>query len=440
MRTPSSLFWKFFFAIWLGYVLIIGISTVLLETEYKARYSEIELGDRYQPLADYIISNYEQGIDITRQELRQNRGQLTDGEGFNQNNRNDEMAIIDLDEDIVIFGDRAWLNRDNRVSWIERAPNGNYMVNVGIPPLLSALPDLASPAAIVGAFATSILYSWLFTLFLTRPISRLKRHVERLGRGGNLDQKLESKLMSRRDEIGDLAGSIDEMSGYIQELLNSKQRLLFDVSHELRAPLARMQVAAEIVRIEADKMGSDTSMHDRFEREIESLNALISELLLLAKTESESKELPLISLSDELAQIVEDMRFGAGDRVINQAFNLKDSSAKAEVKISAPMIDRVVKNLIENAIKYSDGEICIRLDEEQEYWLIRVEDQGEGIPDDQLETMMQPFTRLQSESVEGFGLGLSIAVRAVQAVGGSMALMNRESGGLCAAVRLPRNN
>ena len=350
------------------------------------------------------------------------------------------MAIVDLDNDIVIFGDRAWLNRDNRVRWIERAANGNYMVNVGIPPLRTALPDLASPAAIVGALTTSIAYSWLFTLFLTRPISRLKRHVERLGRGGSLDQKLESKLMSRRDEIGDLASSIDEMSEYIQELLNSKQRLLFDVSHELRAPLARMQVAAEIVRIEADKVGSDTSLHDRFEREIETLNALISELLLLAKTESESTESSVISLSDELAQIIEDMRFGAGDRVITQVFNLTEASAKAELKISVPLLDRVVKNLIENAIKYSDGEVSVHLDEEQDHWLVRVEDSGEGIPEGQLEAMMQPFTRLQSESVEGFGLGLSIAVRAIQTVGGNMALMNRESGGLCAAVRLPKDD
>ena len=419
--------------------MILGMSTVFLEAEYKSRFSQIEMGDRYSALAEYIISRYEQGVDITRDEFRQNRGQLSgnDGRG-NDNDRSEDLAIVDLDKDVVIFGERAWLNRENRVRWIIRhEPQGNYMVNVGIPPLRSALPDLASPTAIAGALVTSIVYSWLFTLVLTRPITRLKSHVQRLGRGGSFDQKLESKLMSRRDEIGDLATSIDEMSEYIQELLNSKQRLMFDVSHELRAPLARMQVAAEIVRIEAENMGSDTSMHDRFEREIETLNALISELLLLAKTENGGADRIFVSLRDELTRVVEDMRFGAGNRNINQRFNIAQDQT-AEIEISVQLLDRVIKNLIENALKYSEGEVAVSLGEETEHWVVRVEDEGEGIPEDQLEVMMRPFTRLQSESVEGFGLGLSIAVRAIEAMGGSLKLENRKPKGLRATVTLPK--
>jgi two-component system OmpR family sensor kinase len=432
MRATRTLFWKFFLAIWVGYVLLIGISVLWLEAEYKSRFSEFEVSERYSNLANFIIQAYELGIDLPRNEIRRREG------SGNIEGRNDSLVILDVLNDRVVYGDREWLELQNRRVDImfRAADSGNfYRMNVAIPPLRSPLPDLASPMSFGIALCTSLLYSWFFTLALTRPITRLKSHVQLLGRGGNLDQKLEAKLMSRRDEIGDLASSIDEMSEYIQELLNSKQRLLFDVSHELRAPLARMQVAAGIVRAEAESIGSDISMHDRVEHEVESLNALISELLLLAKTENGGTDRQIVSLPEELDGVIEDMKFGAKDRIITPHLNIES----ADVEISIQLLDRVVKNLVENALKYSEGEVCVYLDGEDSDWIIRVEDSGDGIPDDQLEAMFQPFTRLQSESVEGFGLGLSIAIRAAQTMGGTLSLENRSEGGLLATLRLPKN-
>ncbi|GEM_PF-1588144 len=432
MRATSTLFWKFFLAIWVGYVLIIGISVVWLEAEYKRSFSEFEVSERYSNLANYIIEGYELGIGLSRNDIRR-REDLGNIEG-----RNDTLVILDVANDRIVFGDRDWLDLENRrIDIMFRATNSGYFyrINVSIPPQRSPLPDLASPMSFGIALFTSLLYSWLFTIVLTRPITRLKSHVQLLGRGGNLDQKLEAKLMSRHDEIGDLATSIDEMSEYIQELLDSKQRLLFDVSHELRAPLARMQVAAGIARDDAEAKGADIAMHDRVEQEVETLKALISELLLLAKTESGTVDRQLVSLPDELNAVIEDMRFGAKDRVITSRFSVEN----ADLEISIQLFDRVVQNLIENAIKYSGGEVFVYLDEEGDDWLIRVEDSGEGIPEDQIELMIQPFTRLQSESVEGFGLGLSIALRAATALGGSLKLVNCDEGGLCAALRLPKS-
>lgn len=415
----------------MGYVLLIGISVLWLETEYKNRFSEFEVSERYASLANYIIEGYELGIDLSDMEVRR-RERFGNIEGGN-----DGLVILDVANNKVVYGNRVWIDREeSRIDTIHRANSGEfYRINVGIPPLRSPLPDLASPMAFGIALFTSLAYSWLFTLVLTRPILRLKSHVQILGRGGNLDQKLEAKLMSRRDEIGDLATSIDEMSEYIQELLTSKQRLLFDVSHELRAPLARMQVAAGIVRVEAESMGADIRMHDRVEHEVETLNALISELLLLAKTENGGVDRQLVSLPQELNGVIDDMKFGAKDRAITPHFKVE----RADIEISIQLLDRVVKNLIENALKYSEDEVCVYLDEEDSDWIVKVEDSGEGIPDDQLEAMFQPFTRLQSESIEGFGLGLSIANRAAQTVGGTLSLENRSGGGLRATLRLPKS-
>jgi signal transduction histidine kinase len=140
-------------------------------------------------------------------------------------------------------------------------------------------------------------------------------------------------------------------------------------------------------------------------------------------------------LPEELDGVIEDMKFGAKDRIITPHLNIES----ADVEISIQLLDRVVKNLVENALKYSEGEVCVYLDGEDSDWIIRVEDSGDGIPDDQLEAMFQPFTRLQSESVEGFGLGLSIAIRAAQTMGGTLSLENRSEGGLLATLRLPKN-
>lgn len=429
MRAASSLFWKFFLAMWAGYVLLVGVAANVIEEQYETRYSQIEVSERYGPLATYIIARYEQGVDITRREFSQ--GQI---EFESEDANNDLLVIRDMQRERVIFGNRSGAERPTNVDFpIVSETGARYMANVGIPPRRNPLPALTTPTAIATALVTTLLYSWLFTFILTQPISRLKEHVQSLGRGA-LDQKLEGRLMRRRDEIGDLASSIDEMSSYIQELLNSKQRLLFDVSHELRAPLARLQVAAGIARGEAEAAGANTAMHDRFEQEIDVLNALISELLLLAKTENDVGERHLISLVEELKTVVDDMAFGAPEREIQTQFSV-DS---AEIEVSVPLFSRVVKNLVENALKYSDGEVLVSLEQDETDWIVQVQDRGEGIPEEQIEAMTQPFTRLQSESVEGFGLGLSIAHRAASALGGSLKLENCETGGLCATFKLPK--
>ena len=426
MRANSTLFWRFFLAIWAGYVLLIGVATVLIDIRYEETYSKIEVSERYGFVADYIIAQYEAGENVSPRIFRQ-RG------APESSPREDLLAIQDLESKIVIFGDSNWTERESSVRWLIDSPNGGrYIANVSIPELMTPLPDLMTPLSMAATLVTTLVFSWLFTLLLTRPISRLQTHVQYLGRG-DLDHKLEARLMRRRDEIGDLAKAIDEMSERIQALLNSKQRLLYDVSHELRAPLARLQMAAGIVRAEAERENKDLSLHDRFEQEIEQLNRLISELLLLARTENSEADDEDLCLQDELSRVVEDMLFGAKDRAIETRFPERPVIAH----LPSGMLERLTKNLIENALKYSSDEVVVSLVPDKSDWLILVEDSGAGIPEEQLETMLQPFTRLQSESVEGFGLGLSIALRAAENLNGELHLSNRPEGGLRATIRLP---
>lgn len=427
MRANSTLFWRFFLAIWAGFMLLVAVATVLIDIRYEENYSKIEVSQRYGYVVDTIINQYELGEDISPRVFRRS--------GIPESARQDLLAVQDLNTRAVIYGDPNWPERESSVRWLIDTPSGGrYIANVSIPEMITPLPDLMTPTAMGVTVATTLLFSWLFTLLLTRPITRLQDHVQSLGQG-DLDKKLERRLMRRRDEIGGLANAIDEMSVRIQGLLDSKQRLLHDVSHELRAPLARMHMAAGIVRSKAEMNGDDLTLYDRLENEIEQLNRLISELLMLARTESSDEEEEQdIELREELERLVEDMRFGAKDRTIESSY----PNQPVPLRLSVSMLDRLVKNLIENSLKYSDGKVYVSLSKTGSgEWLICVEDEGEGIPDEQLETMLQPFTRLQSESVEGFGLGLSIATRAAEKLGARLVLGNRDTGGMRASIYLP---
>ena len=415
MRT---LFWKVFSILLLSEVCLVMVVAVLLNIEHEQRFSEFEMSEKFQPMADIVVTHYEQGVDIRSSRL---------------GGRDNTLSIFAPEADDMIYG-RRWGSPENRVSWSFQSESGsNYVAYVQIPPRSNWLPEVAGTYSAVGAFATLLMFSWLLTFLLTRPIRRLQTHVQALA-DGDLDTRLETGLTRRRDEIGDLAKALDEMSARIQILLESKQRLLYDVSHELRAPLARMQVAAEMVRAQSEERGEDQALHDRVSYEIHALNSIISQLLQLARNENEALAMESVGLHSPIGEVVENMRFSWPNRDINLEF----SGSAQTYHYQSAMLCSAVKNILENSLKYSPSEEVIEIEviEATDHQSILVKDRGPGIPEDKLESMFQPFTRMQSESIEGFGLGLSIARRAVESLGGSIQLSNRPEGGLVAEIKL----
>jgi two-component system, OmpR family, sensor kinase len=415
MRT---LFWKVFLILSLAQVCLILVVAALLNFQYEQRFSMLELRGNFQPLADFVVAHYEKGVDTSGSEFR---------------TRENSVSIYSLDDRDMIYG-RRWGSPENRVTWDFESESGHaYRVNVQIPPRSRWLPDILDTYPMVGAVATVLMFSWLMTFLLTRPIRRLQTHVQALA-GGDLDSRLDGGLTNRRDEIGDLATALDEMSDRIQTLLESKQRLLYDVSHELRAPLARMQVAAEMVRVQAEEHGDDSALHDRVSYEIDALNQIISQLLQLARNESEAVQPDETGLRDPINEVVENMRFSWPNRQIRLQFE----GAHQTYRYQSIMLCSAVKNILENSLKYSPVDEVIEIDvvEEVDGQTILIRDCGSGIPDDKLESMFQPFTRMQAESIEGFGLGLSIARRAIETLGGSIILSNHADGGLVAKIYL----
>ena len=419
-----SLFWKIFFVIWLTNLALLTTGNLLVRFDYEKEFEELQGTENLRFAAKYLVARYEAGMDT--RDFRQ----------VGPDHDSTRFSIKDLDTGVMVFGPRKTPDGMTlRATWDYVSPsNGRYRIYVSDQP--RPLPPPPNPGLrILVAMIITALFSWLLTLLITRPLRQLQTHVQNLGEG-DLSSELGRSVLDRRDEVGELAVAIDQMSERIRTLIDSKQRLFYDVSHELRAPLARLQVAAEIVRMRAENKGEETDVHQRLDREIESLNQLITELMSFAR--DDQAQYPRESIN--LVQLVE--ATVADQHALGDADRLKLSieiEQDVELLTKPVLLDRALKNLLENALKYSDADLPVEVAVEKraDQFVIAVNDRGPGIAEAQMETVLQPFTRLHPESIEGVGLGLSIVLRAMTDIGGRLELKNRQGGGLEASLWLP---
>ena len=278
----------------------------------------------------------------------------------------------------------------------------------------------------------SILLSSALAFYLTSPLRELEKTVERFGQG-DLSALTRSK---RGDELGKLARSFDRMAERTQILLTAERRLLQDVSHELRSPLARLNVAAALTQSEADRPAA----LEQIRKECERLNALIGELLQLTRAEGEGGNLQKVSvdLHSLLAEVADDCSIEAQAR--DCKLNLRAPSGIA-VLGDPELLRRAVENLVRNAIRYAaEGtSVEVMLERRDETALISVRDHGPGVPAEDLDRIFDPFYRVNGDrdrSSGGVGLGLSIARRAVELHQGDLRARN-SSPGLTVEMRLP---
>lgn len=252
---------------------------------------------------------------------------------------------------------------------------------------------------------------------------------------GRLDTRL-GDAMPRGDEFADLGHSFDRMAEKLQTLILAQRRLLHDVSHELRSPLGRLQVALGIAR--RDPSRADCVL-ERMELEVERLSGLIGEILSLARLNSgvENEPAERIDLGELVEGIVHDARFEAGGR--DCAVRLEEL-ARVHVHGRPRLLSRALENVIRNGLRFSPpgGELTVEVGFSDGWSVVSVCDQGPGIPEQDLEAVFEPFARgRDAGETEGFGLGLAIARGAVELHGGTIEAANQEKGGLRVEIRLP---
>jgi two-component system sensor histidine kinase CpxA len=282
----------------------------------------------------------------------------------------------------------------------------------------------------IWVLALGVLLCYGLAWHLTRPLTRLQRTVERFGRG---DLSVRAAV-TRRDELGELASSFNEMADRIETLLTAERRLLLDISHELRSPLARLSVAVELAR------SGDAQSLDRIRREAERLNELISELLQVTRAEGDpGRRLhEPVDARELLREVVYDTSIEAQAKGCELAL---EAATELTVNGDAELLRRAVENVVRNAIRYAPAATAveIRLAAQGRNAVIRVRDRGPGVPDDSLGRIFDAFYRVDSDrnrSSGGVGLGLAIARRAVELHDGRISAQNANPG-LLVSIELP---
>jgi two-component system sensor histidine kinase CpxA len=271
--------------------------------------------------------------------------------------------------------------------------------------------------------AAVLLCYWL-ALHLTEPVRQLQRAVERFGRG-DLSARAGSK---RRDELGQLARTFDRMAGRIETLLTAERRLLLDISHELRSPLARLGVAVELARSGAD-LESNLS---RIQKESDRLNSLVGQLLQVTRAEGDPSVLRRepVRVDELVQQLVDDSSIEAQAHGCELQYT---GGQPVIVEGDPELLRRAVENVIRNAIRFAPRETAVEvsLARNNGKAVVEVRDRGPGVPDEALPRIFDAFYRVESDRARlsgGAGLGLSIARRAIQLHKGAIRARNAQPG------------
>jgi signal transduction histidine kinase len=356
-----------------------------------------------------------------------------------------EHHVIDASGKDLVTGKElaALLSQARRKSIVAHVTGGNhvivknsadgryrFLIVLRLPiDLSSALPYYL---LILAAIA---LLCWAIAANIASPLGSLARTVDRFGRG-----ELSLRVNSRRcDEIGDLARSFDQMAERLQTLLTAERRLLQDISHELRSPLARLSFAAELTKTAEDRNAAAA----RLRKEIDRLTSLVGALLQMTRLEGDpsSSKMEAVALRPLLEELVDDCRVEAearGCRILLQT----DPTVK--VQADRELLRRAAENVLRNAIRYAPEGTSIEttLKSRGGEALITVRDYGPGVPPELLPKIFTPFFRVDASrdnATGGVGLGLSIARRAVSLHHGQLRAQN-VAPGLLVSIELPMVN
>ena len=302
----------------------------------------------------------------------------------------------------------------------------------GPPPFFTA-PRIAVSILIAGVVC------YLLALYLTSPVKKLKAVVQQFAEG-NLDVRVGPQLRSRQDELADLGREFDHMAERIAALISAQKRLLADISHELRSPLARLTVALELAR--KNTTGKGIAALDRIELESERVNSLVGQLLALTRLESGAERVPpeCVVLEELVQEVIDDANYEAKPH--HKEVKVLQLAA-CRVRGSSELLRSGIENVIRNAIRYTaEGtavEVSLACPPGPGTAVLTVRDYGPGVPEGELAHIFEPFYRVgeaRERSSGGVGLGLSIADRTVKLHGGAIRAEN-VMGGLLITMELP---
>ncbi len=269
--------------------------------------------------------------------------------------------------------------------------------------------------------------TWLVLRNILKPLKWLSTGVEQVSIG-NLEHKVPE---SRKDELGDLASAFNTMTARISHMLTGRERLLLDVSHELRSPLTRIKVALEFLQ--------EGKAKETIRTDVNEMEQMITEILETERLRNTGNELNIQEVN--ITELVREAmtRFKNQVPVINPSQAFEDVKCKADKELAFI----VIKNLFANALKYSDAHaraVEVSVFTETGWIVIKIKDYGKGIPAEDLPHIFEPFYRVdksRSRITGGYGLGLSICKTIMNAHGGTIEVKSLPGEGSEVKLRFP---
>ena len=451
----KSLFLRIFLWIWIAMVAV-GVVLVVTSpffTQSRPRIdqwqqgSEIWAGERVDRAVRQIQARGAAGLGASRGRGPGHRGFATfvfDRAGREVTGLLAPREAVDLALQVVETGAEKSIRRGgfHLVAKPATDPDGRFLVVVGALHRPPRPVDLLEPEALwlrVALLAVVVgVLSFLLARYLSSPVGALRSAVRRL-QEGDFSARVGARVSRRRDEIGELAREFDSMAERLESLVRSQRRLLRDVSHELRSPLARLRVALELAR---DRAGDGLSeSFDRMDRETARIDDLIGQLLLLERLAAGEPDgnRQVFDLGGLVDGVVDDASFeasGSGVKVVVLG------GGDVAVEGYPALVRSAIDNILRNAIRHAPASTAVEVELEahEEAATITVRDGGPGVPEGHLESLFEPFTRVadaRERTSGGAGLGLAIARRAVEAHDGSVSARNHPDGGLEVEVLLP---
>jgi signal transduction histidine kinase len=386
----------------------------MVTSELEQARAAYETGGR--PALDACLENLRRTYDV--------RGILTDETGRDLSTGQNRATMLRLARAAprLQLGFRFFTLRNGMAA--RTADDGRYWFFLILPraPLGSWF---LMPNHLFMLLAAALMCYWL-AFHLTSPVRALQKAVERFGRG-DLAVRVGSR---RRDELGQLARTFDRMAARMETLMAAERRLLLDISHELRSPLARLGVAVELARSgqESDRQAA----LDRIQKESDRLNALVGQLLEVTRAEGDPSALRRDSLRLDalVGHLVDDSGIEAAARGSAVVYGKREP---VTLEGDPELLRRAIENVIRNAIRYAPEGTAVEvtLARRDANAVVAVRDRGPGVPDEALPRLFDAFYRVDTardRSSGGIGLGLSIARRAVELHQGAIRARNAQPG------------
>ncbi len=447
-----SLFLKIFLWFWLAMALIVGAITLVSWSTRNAPLAmqfRMLMGEAIAESSQTAVQIYEnQGLDGLEEflERKSNRQRINSAGLFDKNRKliAGDLRVAQINDlfDLTLKSDKPQFKRfSDRTYSANRVVLDDGEIYIYAVELKRFRPPTFFTTRFILQLISVILIGGLFCYFLARyltsPLAKLSRATHKIAEG-NFETRVADKVGKRRDEVGNLAKDFDEMAERIENLIDSEKRLTQDISHELRSPLARMNVALELAK--AKTSPESEKLINRIETESDRLNDLIGQLLTLSKLETGSQDFEKmeVNLTKLIEDIVSDANYEA--KAKNKTVNLEQNG---EVKIlgNEMLLRSAIENVLRNAVRYTkEGtEVKISIEEHERNAQINIRDHGEGVPEVDLEKLFKPFYRVQEardRKSGGIGLGLAIAERAVDNHQGTIEAENTKEG-LLVKINLP---